>query len=197
MPEEASLGRRKGTALTAAEVIETAVRIAQEEGADAVGVSNVARALGIRPASMYNHVASGEALMRAVAEAGNARLLEALKGAVRRVVDPKDQVRRLAHGARDWALANGGLYSVMARVEPDYANNDIPPSARDLLDLFERPLGQLGVPEAERVHGIRSLRASIHGFVLLETTGQFQLAEDVDESFRWSVERMVRGVAST
>lgn len=177
-------------------MVEAAVGVVQQEGVDALGISSVARALGIRPASMYNHVESGEALLRAVAEAGNARLLETLKSAVRRIIEPKAQLRRLAHGARDWALDNGGLYSVMARVEPDYSNADIPPAGRDLLDLFDRPLGQLGVPANQRVHGIRSLRASIHGFVLLETTGQFQFAENVNASFRWSVESFIRGVAS-
>ncbi len=177
-------------------MLEAAVGIAQEQGPDAVGISSVARALGIRPASMYNHVASGEALARRVVEEGTRRLVEALKSAVRGVVEPKEQLRRLAHGVRDWALANGGLYRLMARVQPDHGDDDVPPVARDLLDLFDRPLGQLGVAEDHRVHGIRSLRAAIHGFVLLETSGQFQLGVDVEESFRWSVERLIRGVAS-
>lgn len=77
----------------------------------------------------------------------------------------------------------------MVRVEPDDTDADTPPRARELLDLFDRPRGELGVAQDQRVHGIRSLRASIHGFVLLETSGQFQFSDDVEESFRWSVER--------
>lgn len=162
---------------------------------DALGISSVARALGIRPASMYNHVASGSALERAVATEGTQRIITALEAAVRRVVDPREQLRRVAHGTRDWALANADLYRLMARIEPDHGPTDMPPMMRDLVDLFERPLAQLGVPEDERIHGIRSLRSFVHGFVLLETSGQFKLAEDVDESFRHGVETFVRGVA--
>lgn len=177
-------------------MVEAALGIVQEEGVDALGISRVARALGIRPASMYNHVESGEALMRAVSDEGNRRILEALKSAVHGVDEPHEQLRRLAHGARDWALANAGLYRVMARVQPNYDDTDMPPGARELLDLFDRPLGQLGVAQDQRVHGIRSLRASIHGFVLLETSGQFQFSDDVEDSFRWSVESSIRGMAT-
>lgn len=177
-------------------MVEAAVGIVQQEGVDALGISSVARALGIRPASMYNHIESGEALMRAVSDEGNRRILEALKSAVHGVVEPREQLRRLAHGARDWALGNAGLYRVMARVEPDGSDANIPAGARELLGLFDRPLGELGVAQDQRVHGIRTLRASIHGFVLLETSGQFQFSDDVQESFRWSVENSIRGLAS-
>ncbi len=177
-------------------MLEAAVDVVQGEGADGLGISSVARALGIRPASMYNHVTSGEALARRVADEGTRRLVEALKSAVRGVVEPQEQLRLLAHGVRDWAVANGGLYGLMARVQPDYSSADIPPVARDLLDLFDRPLGQLGIAQDQRVHAMRSLRAAIHGFVLLEASGQFQLDADVAESFRWSVESLIRGVAT-
>ena len=145
---------------------------------------------------MYNHIASGETLARVVAAHGNLEITEALKSAVRGVDDPREQLQRLAEGVRRWALENRGLYLLMARVEPEHGPKDPPPAVRDLLDLFERPLAQLGVPEGERIHGIRSLRAAIHGFALLESSGQFQLGVDIDASFHWMVESLIRGVAS-
>ncbi len=167
----------------------------QQEGVDALGISSVARVLGIRPASMYNHVASGQALERAAADEGLVRLVERLKATVRGVVDPREQLRRLAHGLRAWALANVGLYQLMARVVPDYPDGIVPPTARDLLDLFDRPLGQLGIAQAQRVPAMRTIRAFIHGYVLLETSGQFQLGADVEDSFHAGVETFIRGVA--
>lgn len=143
---------------------------------------------------MYNHFESGDALMRAVAREGDLLVLETLKGAVRGEVDPREQLRRLAHGARAWALANPGLYQVMARVQPNPTHPDAVPYVRDMLDLFERPLGQLGVPTDQRLHAIRSVRSTIHGFVLLETSGQFQMGGSLEESFAWAVECLIRGV---
>ncbi|MBX2802263.1 MAG: TetR/AcrR family transcriptional regulator [Myxococcales bacterium] len=190
------MGRRKGPALTAREVVDAAIAIVQGEGAEALGISRVARAVGIRPASMYNHVASGDALARAVSREGTRQLLQALKAAVRGVVAPAEQLRRLAHQLRAWARDNGGLYALMARVEPDHDDVQAMPMIQDLLDLFERPLGQLGVIEEHRVHAMRSFRSAIHGFVLLETSGQFQLADDVEHSFAWMVDGLIRGLVS-
>lgn len=75
--------------------------------------------------------------MRAVSDEGDRGILEALKSAVHGVLEPREQPRRLPHGARDWALANARLYRVVARVEPDYNDTDIPPGARELLGLFD------------------------------------------------------------
>lgn len=85
----------------------------------------------------------------------------------------------------------------MARVEPDNDHPEFVPIFRDLLDLFARPLGQLGVVGEEQIPAIRSIRAAIHGFVLLESSGQFQLADDIENSYLWLVEAMVRGIVTS
>lgn len=175
-------------------MVAAAVALVQAEGADALGVSRVARELGIKPPSIYNHVGPGDALGWAVVIEGNRMLLDALKQAVRGVYEPREQLRTLALATREWALGNAGLYALMARIEPD---NDDPAFAsvmRDVIDLFARPFGQLGVVGDDAIHGIRSLRAAMHGFVLLETSGQFQLAQDAEVSYRWLVEAVIRGL---
>ena len=122
-------------------------------------------------------------------------LVEVLKEAVRGVYDPAEQLAALSHAMRAWALDNGGLYTLMARVEPDNDDPGFAPVYRDLLDLFARPLGQLGVPGDDMVHAMRGVRASIHGFVLLESTGQFQLEADLQQSYRWLVDTVISGVS--
>lgn len=189
------MARKRGPSLTRDQVVEAATALVRAEGADALGVSRVAGALGIKPPSLYNHIGSGDALARAVVLEANHDLVGALKHAVRGVHDPREQLRALAHAIREWARENGGLYTLMARVEPDNDDPRFVPLLRDLLDLFARPLGQLGVPEDDVIHAIRGIRASIHGFVLLEASGQFQLQVDSQESFRWLVDTMVMGVS--
>lgn len=169
--------------------------LVRAQGADALGVSRVANELGIKPPSIYNHVGTGDALARAVVLQANRELVEVLKEAVRGVHDPSAQLRALANATRRWAIDNGGLYTLMARVEPDNDDPAFVPVYRDLLDLFARPLGQLGVAEGEVIHAIRGMRASIHGFVLLESSGQFQLEVDPHASYRWLVDTMIAGTA--
>jgi hypothetical protein len=82
----------------------------------------------------------------------------------------------------------------MARVVPDNDDPAAAPILQELLALFSRPLGELGIPAAAHVHAIRSLRAAVHGFLLLEATAQFQLADDPEESFTWLVDAVIRGL---
>ena len=188
------MGRRKGPSLTTKKVVHAAIEVLAAEGADALGITRVAAELGIKPASMYNHVASGDALARAVLVEGNSMVLEVLKDAVRGVVDPHAQLSAIARALRVWALEHRGLYTHMSRVKPD---NDAPEFARiaqELLDLFMRPLGQLGVAPDAQVHAIRGLRAATHGFITLETQAQFQMRDDVDESFTLLIDTLIRGL---
>jgi AcrR family transcriptional regulator len=68
------MARRKGFALTREAVVAAAITLGERDGPGQLGVNAVARELGIKPPSLYNHVASGEALQQAVAIEGTRRL---------------------------------------------------------------------------------------------------------------------------
>ncbi len=188
------MGRRPGPGLTRQQVVEAAIAVVEAEGADALGVSRVARALGIKPPSLYNHVGKGDALAQAVVIEGNRRLLVHLEDAVRGVVDARDQLRALGLAVRDFARDHAGLYGVMSRVPPPNDDPAFRPVLRRTLDLFGRPLARLGLAEAEHIHAIRAMRASLRGFLVLEEQGQFALDVDSEASFRWMLEALVDGV---
>lgn len=180
--------------MTREQVVQAAVELVRAEGAEALGVSRVASALNIKPPSIYNHVGTGDALARAVVLQANRELVDVLKNTVRGVHEPSGQLRGLADATRSWALDNRGLYALMARVKPDNDDPAFIPVYRDLLDLFGRPLGQLGVPDDEIIHAIRGVRAGIHGFVLLDSSGQFQFEVSTEESYHWLVDTLIAGV---
>jgi AcrR family transcriptional regulator len=171
--------------------VDAAIEVVEAEGPDALGVSRVARALGIKPPSLYNHVGKGNALPRAVLLEGNRRLLAALEEALDGLDDPAERVRRIARTLRAWALANRHLYALMARIPPDNDDPAFAPVLTALLDLVGGPFVRPGQSADARIHAIRGFRAAIHGFVLLETTGQFALGVDREESFAWLVEALV------
>lgn len=187
------MGRRRAPPLTRDEVVAAAVAIVITDGADALGVSRVARELGIKPPSIYNHVGKGDALPKAVVAEGNRRLLEVQKLAVAEVTAPADRLRSLALATRLWVHDNGGLYTLMARVEPDFDDPEYASVAREMLALFADPMGELGVAEDERIHALRTLRSALHGFALLETAGQFQLPENIEASYEWMIDAILRG----
>ena len=190
------MARRRGKSLDRQQVVEAAIACVEADGPDALGVSRVARELGIKPPSIYNHVGKGDALARAVVIEANRRVLAVLKDAVRGVVDPREQVLTIAMTLRRWVRENPGLYAVTARVVPDNEHPEFKPVLQDMLDLMGRPLAQLGVASEDSIHAIRGLRAAMHGFLLLENSGQFALAVDSGESFRWLIGSILDGLAA-
>jgi len=45
------------------------------------------------------------------------------------------------------------------------------------------------------IHAARSVRVAAHGFATLQSSGGFQLAEDVDESYEILIDMIIDGVA--
>jgi AcrR family transcriptional regulator len=164
--------RRAGPSLSRDDVIAAAVGCVERDGAQSLGVNAVARALGIQPPSLYNHVGGNDDLRRAVALEGWRRLADALPGG--------GDFHATAHAYRAFARAQPRLYELMS-TEPLEGDR----AARDALLARFRALVD------EDVHALRVVRAALHGFVLLEATGQFGLREPVEASF----ERLVDALA--
>jgi AcrR family transcriptional regulator len=189
------MARRKGPSLNAQDVVAAAIRVLEANGPDAFGISRVATELKIKPASMYNHVASADALANAVALDGNRQIYAFLKAEIEGMTDPREQLRSLAVSLRQWAPKNRGLYEHIARVEPNYADPDAAAILDGILSLFDQPLNVLGIADDQRVHAMRTIRSALHGFVILEASGQFQFQEAADDSFQWMVDGLILGLA--
>lgn len=61
-------GRRRRGPLTRDDLVEAAIRIADEEGLEALSMRRLGRAVGVEAMSLYNHVADKSALLGAVLE---------------------------------------------------------------------------------------------------------------------------------
>lgn len=178
--------RRKGRALTRADVVACAIQCIEAEGASALGVNRVARALNIKPPSLYNHVRGNADLQQAVAiEAW--RLLGAHLAAAPGAGSP---LRQLATAYRRWAADHPGLYAVMSDTLLDPASPTFAPVSAAVLKLFDPIVAGLSASDA--IHTVRAIRAALHGFVLLERAGQFRLDVSPDETFEWLIGTLTR-----
>ncbi|MEL6343500.1 MAG: WHG domain-containing protein [Myxococcota bacterium] len=182
--------------MTRQQVIDTAVGCVERDGADALRVSRVAAALGIKPPSLYNHIGKGDALALAVAIEGNRQMVTVMKGAARGIIDPHAQLMAMALAGHGWATTHDGLYTVMNRVPPENDHPDFAPVLQDLIDLFHRPLLRIGVSSGGVIHAIRAFRAAMHGFIILENAGQFALEQDPQESYQRLMRWLLHGMSS-
>ena len=101
-------GRRP---LSAERVLDAAVQVADKQGIDALTMRRLAEVLDVHPTSIYNHLASKEAILAGLAE----RLIEeaALPMAF---AQWQDWVRSFAVAMRRIALEHPGAFAVFTRV---------------------------------------------------------------------------------
>ncbi len=178
---------------TDAAILAAARDLLDEGGPDAVTMQAVAVRVGVRPPSLYKHVASRGALLRAVAEDAIAEIGGALADAAQGD-DPGDDVRAMAHGFRAWAHRAPNRYRHVfgSRPADDRRATSLAATAvAPLLAACEQLVGPDRALEAARL-----LTAYVHGFASMELADGFGLGGDVDAAFAFGVDTLVSALQS-
>lgn len=178
--------------LSPAAVTAAALGIVDEDGPEALTLAKVAAATGVATPSLYKHVDGLPALRKLVAIEAirelSARLGEAVRG---RSGDKALRALMLAY--RDYAVARPNRYQIIPQKLREDA--DLTAAADEVLHAIVAALREYELEGARLIHAARSVRVAAHGFATLQSSGGFQLADDVDESYRVLVEMVVDGVA--
>jgi AcrR family transcriptional regulator len=184
---------RRRAGLSRAAVEAAAIGIADREGLAAVTLARLAATLGVRPPSLYKHVASLDDVFRGVAVAGLGEANER----IRRTVIGKAgdaALLALAHAYRAFARERPGLYAASLRPAGP-RERDVAAAADALGASVAAVLGSYGLDKADALHAMRGLRAILHGFVALEAAGGFRLSLDPEESLARLLRAFARDLA--
>jgi AcrR family transcriptional regulator len=185
---------RASKGLDAATVVAAAGRIADAEGLEAASLARVAAELSVRSPSLYNHVASHAALLRAVAIASVEELAAGITdAAVGRSRD--DAVRAVAAAYRAYALEHPGRYAATIRA-PDPDDAEAGAAAAKAVAPMVAVIAGWGIEGDDAVHLVRVVRSGLHGFVSIETGGGFGLPLDLDHSFDLLVDGLIAAIAA-
>jgi AcrR family transcriptional regulator len=175
-------------------VVAEAADLADEVGLDQLTLAALAARLGVRQPSLYNHVASLDALRRLLSMRGKAELADVLgQAAIGRARD--DALVAMAHAWRSWALDHPGRYQA---AQPGAAPGDAEHEAvaRRAVEVVAAVMDGYGLDGDDAIDAIRAYRAALHGFVSLEASGGFAFPVDVDRSFDRLVRALVRALSS-
>lgn len=173
-----------------AAILGAALKIADDQGLDAVSMHAVARGLRVTPMALYRHVASKAALLDGLVET----LLTELPLPAPEL--PWDEfLVALAAGIRETARRHPGVFPLLL------SRPAATTAARNVRDAIHAALRQAGVAEAAVARTERLLSTAVLGFAASEAGGRFgrheQAVIDADfaELLRW-LRRLIPAPAS-
>jgi AcrR family transcriptional regulator len=181
------------TGLTAAEVVRAGAELADEAGFAGLTLGMVAERLGIRPPSLYKHVASLADLQHRIATLAMRELDEVIRDAMLGRAG-RDALAALAQAIRSYVTAHPGRYTATVGAQFTGPDDPLLAASTRVIESFGAVLRGYGIAEADLVHAIRTLRCTLHGFGVLQAGNAFQWSADADESFEWLIGFMDRGL---
>ena len=162
-----------GLSPRAREIVRAAGDLLERDGPEALSMRRIAAELGIRAASLYEHVRDKPALEAALISAGFEEQAELFARAVDGAADP---IGALAVAYRDFARRRPNLYRLMTER----------PLRRDLLvpgveEAAAQPLLAATGGDPDQA---RAIWAFAHGMVLLELNGRFPPDAELDGAWQ-------------
>ncbi|MFF3259954.1 TetR/AcrR family transcriptional regulator [Streptomyces sp. NPDC002932] len=169
--------------LTVERVTIAGAELADEVGLDRVTMSQVARRLGVKDASLYTHVRGLEDMRGRIAllaaDEKTMRIAEATAGRAGR-----DALVAFADAWREYAHEHPGRYMATQtpiEIDPELAAKA--PGPRRAVELTYGMLRGYGLAEPDLTDAVRLLRSTFHGFVALEAAGGFGHARSPQQSW--------------
>jgi AcrR family transcriptional regulator len=183
-----AVSARRGEPLTPQEIYETALRMVDAGGVEALSMRKLAAELDVNPMSLYHHVESKTALMRQLCVLAGSQL----------ELPPKDdtpwpdRLRALGHAYRSMARAHPALWShIQAHPELLSPEDRIWAALCDILRAAD-------VPDAELAHIGEALHAFVAGFITAENRGALGrwTGGDVERTLDIAVDLIVAGLTA-
>ena len=176
--------------LTRDRVVDEAASMADEVGLGRMTLAALAERLGVRQPSLYKHIDSMAGLQRSISLQSKRELTDVLaRASVGR--SGADAIRAMAHAYRGWAMRHPARYEA-SNMMP--APDDEESAAASLagIQVIADVLAAYELEGDDAVDAIRAFRATLHGFISLESQGGFALSASIDRSF----DRLVHGFAA-
>ncbi|BDI29258.1 TetR family transcriptional regulator [Capsulimonas corticalis] len=176
-------------------LVRAAVRLVDQEGVEALSLGRLAKDLGVRTPSLYNHVDGMPGLKRAIAIHGLRELHRRITQAT--IGREKDAaVLGLACAYREFAKSHPGLYAIAAATL-DFEDPLLTSVQTEVVNSALLVLSGYHLSDADALHAVRGLRSAMHGFVTLELAGLFGMPLSIDESFDRLIATMTAGLSAS
>lgn len=180
------------TGLSKEEIIKKTAELANERGLSYLSVTTLADYLGIKKPSLYNHMKTIEDMQKSLMIYGWRTVSEdAVKG-----IDSSDEKTNLTEYGRrfyKFAIENPGVFEAMLWYNK-YADDTLLLATEGLYTFFFKQTDGLGIDRAIANHLLRTYRAFLEGFIMLQIHNAFGNPIPMDESFEISMNVLISGI---
>jgi len=172
-------------------LVAAAIAIVDSDGVAGLSMARLARHVGVRPPSLYAHIANQRALRKqlwlwAVGDLGE-RLRASVMGR-----SGEEALFAFADALRAYAELFPGRYRLTLE-PPEPFDGEAAAARRHANAAFQAVIGSFGLDRTHAARVGRAMRSAIHGFVMLEADDALG-DDDVDESFRQMIELLAKGL---
>ena len=180
------------TGLSKEKIIEKAAELANEKGLSYLSVTTLADYLGIKKPSLYNHMKTIEDMHRDLMIYGW-RIVseEVVKG-----IDSSDEKKNLSEYGRKFykfATDNPGIFEAMLWYN-QYSDEALISATEGLYMFFFAQTDGIGINREIANHLLRTYRAFLEGFIMLQIHNSFGNPLSVEESFNISMNVLISGI---
>lgn len=162
-------------------LIDAALRLAEEGGADSVSVREAARRAGVSPGAPFRHFPSRDALMTAVAEEAQRRFRAEIDAvlATAPAGDPLGRFRSLGLAYLRWAMRNPSHFEIIS--SGGFFDHDkseaLSRNNAELIGMTGRLLAEASAQGQLRAVDLKQVqiagRALVYGFARMDIDGHF------------------------
>jgi AcrR family transcriptional regulator len=167
--------------LTRDRLVAAAADLADEVGFENVSLSALARRFGVKDASLYSHVRNLQDLRTRLALLVGGEMIDRIAVAVAGC-SGRDALAAFAGAYREYALQHPGRYAA-TQVRVDQTLVADSPAMRRTAEITYGMLRAYGLDEPDLTDAVRLLRATLHGYCALESSGGFGAPRDVRASW--------------
>jgi AcrR family transcriptional regulator len=181
----------KENSLPKQDVIAAAIDCTDREGASALGVSRVARFLGIKPPAIYKHLESGAALEKHTAIELWRQYLTQCQSAIEGKAITLDLLKQLGHFTRNFAKTYPRRYEVMMQIQLLPSEPEAAAIIQQGLNFLRQALNPYKLNDTQLIDAMRMLNAAIYGFIAIERAGLMTLERSSDRSYDVMLEALM------
>jgi AcrR family transcriptional regulator len=166
-------------------------RLLEERGADALTMRDVAEAVGVRAPSLYKRVRGRTDLVRLILENVTDELAEGLDAATGSG-DPVADLKAMADVYRGFAHANPAAWALLTGPQSQSIPGTTERSVRSSAALLKTIAAVVG--EEDALPAARTLTPWVQGFITMELSGAFHLGGDVEDAWRFGLDRLLAAI---